>query len=369
MFTTEDRTEVHLSDSEKVRLLELEEEIELAKSAYEQAAFIMGEALAEISRLKLYRETHKRFGDYVLDRFGITREYAHDILKTSSYRKIAIGELGLNESYPFSVNTWITFKRAINKIGKQFGISGKAIEGQLQDIMRQSLKILCDLAPKENNVPVVTPQLMNFFFEAVNDHLDLQTININGQQLTLEEAKNKGLQANIVALAQKNILLNEEIIKSNTINRKESKVITDLPIETDNQEFEIEHYSEGKKDTEIAEVRVAEYLRAMDDIIDVKSVGVRNLGYDLEVLFNNGRKIYVEVKSVKTFSEQFRLTQREHIKANEYKKDYYIAIIVNNEMGRIRFISDPLSKMRPEEVIQTIFYQFNKYSKHLEDEL
>ena len=64
-----------------------------------------------------------------------------------------------------------------------------------------------------------------------------------------------------------------------------------------------------------AEKNAEAYIAALNGVVNVTDVSVANLGYDLEVMLETGRKVYVEVKSVSSFTEPFRLTNNEYSSA------------------------------------------------------
>jgi hypothetical protein len=74
--TTEDMTE-----EEGARLIELEREVE---KAMRSAGRIAGAALAEIRDQRLYRASHQSFGDYVLERHGLSRSTAYRMIETAT---------------------------------------------------------------------------------------------------------------------------------------------------------------------------------------------------------------------------------------------------------------------------------------------
>ncbi len=369
--------ELPLSDAEQRRLVELENLVKESQDAVEKASFVMGKALLEIQKSRLYRATpYNTFGEYVFETFGITREYAIQLANISGYHQIAVEGLHSGESIQMSVNTAITFDVEVRKIAKELGVDRTEIQSQLQSIIKLSLRLLCDIGLNKNNNIVLTPRITKNFFATLNDFVKPSTIEIDGEQLTVEEAKRVSfparlIQSKFLKAAEENIWSKQEIIKSEAINKNTHKPNSENTesVNIEYEEIEVAD-SEGMRDHEIAEVRVAEYIRReVKNVIDVQIVGMRNRGWDLEVLFANDRKIYVEVKSVKSFSEQFRITEREYNKAREYNKDYCIAVIVNNEQGQVKFIPDPLNKLKPEEVIQTVYYRFSKYSNQFKDQI
>lgn len=83
-------------------------------------------------------------------------------------------------------------------------------------------------------------------------------------------------------------------------------------------------------------------------------VSKQNVGYDIEVITNNGRKKFIEIKSVSTFGEPFSLTNNEYSKANESREDYVLAIArQTEEKMEVCFIENPIENLKLErQVVQ-----------------
>ena len=94
-----------------------------------------------------------------------------------------------------------------------------------------------------------------------------------------------------------------------------------------------------------AERNTLEYIKAMDTVLAVSDVSQANLGHDLEVTMKTGRRMFVEVKSVTSFNEPFRLTSNEYATASSAGADYVLAIVVNADQFEIRFVSDPVAAL------------------------
>lgn len=372
-----------LSDEESTRKLALENKVDKAQEEIENAKEkiiaevnkaisaekVMMRALAEIRRDKLFRETHKYFREYAVERFGIKNgQYALNLAQAGDY--LSIFSETFEDADALSYRTIKSLLVETNKIAEQIGV-GKSEFLLMNPIIESVAIILNDASTKKKDgKPNIKPPILEQVNEMVAKIVKDGTVTIDGVQMKVSEAKEQvmsdnSLQKEIISQMAEQILAKSEIIQNETKINLES---TNKPIQIEVEEFE-EVYSEGKKDTEIAEVRVAEYLRAMKNIANVQTVGIKNRGWDIEATFDNGRKIYVEVKSVKSFNERFRITEREYNKASFYKNDYYIAVIINSEKSQIKFISDIHNKMKPDEVIQTVYYQFNNYSNHLEEEI
>lgn len=125
----------------------------------------------------------------------------------------------------------------------------------------------------------------------------------------------------------------------------------------------------GMRNWRIAELHLAEHLRRLSNVSSVEDVSERNLGHDLEVRFNDGRKIYVEVKAVRSFDEPFKLTNNEFSSASLYSDAYSVALVVNGREPQIKFISNPLSKLDFEKVVERFSLKFKEYSVKLADRL
>lgn len=91
-----------------------------------------------------------------------------------------------------------------------------------------------------------------------------------------------------------------------------------------------------------AEKNAAAWFSALKDVLNVKDVSQANVGYDLEVMFRDGKRNYVEVKSVKRMGEPIRLTNNEHATGYQHGESYVLAVVVNSEPFEIRLIKDPI---------------------------
>ena len=86
---------------------------------------------------------------------------------------------------------------------------------------------------------------------------------------------------------------------------------------------------------------------------EAKDVSTQNLGYDVESTMPNGRKRYIEVKSVSRSDSSFSLTNNEYTAAHQYGDDYYICLLQQgDEKSKAIFIQNPLKKLRLEKRIR-----------------
>lgn len=89
-----------------------------------------------------------------------------------------------------------------------------------------------------------------------------------------------------------------------------------------------------------AEQRVVIIEKSMGN--DAKDVSRMNVGYDIESVDKNGRKRYIEVKSLNKDTSEFSITNNEYTTAHQYGKDYYICLLFEN---KAIYIQDPLKAL------------------------
>ena len=116
-----------------------------------------------------------------------------------------------------------------------------------------------------------------------------------------------------------------------------------------------------------SEKNAQEYLKALNVALSVKDVTEANLGYDLEMMLHNGKRIYIEVKSVNTFSEPFKISNNEYSSAHNYGSDYYIALVINNDDFKIKFIPNPIKTLNFEKKCERWSWFCGEYINELQE--
>lgn len=132
------------------------------------------------------------------------------------------------------------------------------------------------------------------------------------------------------------------------------------------QEFNTKKYPNIQK-WRSTEINLTEYLRYFDFIDDVKDVSVSNLGYDLEVKLKDGKKVYIEVKSVASFSQPFKITNNEYTCAHNYGDSYYIALVINDDDFIVKFIQNPIETLHFEKKCEQWSWYCEDYKVDLLD--
>ncbi len=94
------------------------------------------------------------------------------------------------------------------------------------------------------------------------------------------------------------------------------------------------------------EKNVCTLLESMPNVKIVRDVSEQNLGYDIEVLMNDGKKQYYEVKSVEYLGASISITNNEYSTANQYGNNYFLAIAnQTNDEIEVCFVQNPIQTL------------------------
>lgn len=192
----------------------------------------------------------------------------------------------------------------------------------------------------------------------INNSSELDTIfidylnnNVDGADLLLF-FKKLGIESN-----QKVGIANENEIEV-------QKVIDEEPIFKSPSSFKA---TPDIKKWRSAEKNAQEYLKVLNVALSVKDVTEANLGYDLEMMLHNGKRIYIEVKSVNSFIEPFKISNNEYSSAHNYGSDYYIALVINNDDFKIKFVPNPIKTLSFEKKCERWSWFCGEYIDELQE--
>jgi hypothetical protein len=115
------------------------------------------------------------------------------------------------------------------------------------------------------------------------------------------------------------------------------------------------------------ENNAAEYLKVLASVVSVEDVTQANLGYDFDVLLKNGRKIFVEVKSISSFSEGFKITNNEYSSAHSYGEAYFLALVVNGEPFQLKLVANPIKFLKFDKKCERWSWYCDEYQDFLVD--
>lgn len=95
------------------------------------------------------------------------------------------------------------------------------------------------------------------------------------------------------------------------------------------------------------EENVTSILKSMDGVKDAIDVAKSNLGYDIDLLLEDGTHEYYEVKSVSYLGDSFTMTNNEFSSAIQYKEKYNLAIVnCQNDKISLCIINDPTNTLQ-----------------------
>ena len=116
-----------------------------------------------------------------------------------------------------------------------------------------------------------------------------------------------------------------------------------------------------------AEKNALEYLNALNGVLSVGDVTAANMGYDLEVMLESGIRIYIEVKSVSSFNEPFKITNNEYSSAHNFGDKYYLALVINDEPFQMKLVPDPINNLSFQKQVERWSWLCENYSHNLQD--
>ena len=131
--------------------------------------------------------------------------------------------------------------------------------------------------------------------------------------------------------------INDTYIKN--VNGKISDSVKSSPYSQDTHKNNIKKWRS-------AEINLVSILNQQPDVKRALDRSQSNLGYDIEVYYNDGSVNYIEVKSVERLGDSISLTNNEYSTANELKDDYLIAIVNQSEdQIRVCYIKNPIETL------------------------
>ena len=246
-------------------------------------------------------------------------------------------------------------KRKISEIGLAT-ILGKSIKKYRYDfsdkIIKQLSAIPIFVTPKgqvEASKVKEYSELSEKYKHVLNDICDMDDIRFAFKKLGIE-FKSAKTDLELVSRINNN---NDIIPKSNFFSNLFSKRGKPVEYIGKDDKKEIQNFNKTRtaniQQWRSTEINLVEYLKWFDNIETSKDVSISNLGYDIEVKLKNGRKLYIEVKSMISFSQPFKITNNEYTCAHNYGNDYYIALVINDDNFQVKFIKNPIENLHFEK--------------------
>lgn len=196
---------VPLNEGERKRLEELKAEILDAKQAFEHAPFRMMNALIEIRNGNLHRESGKSLAEFASDEFGITPQYASNMIQSAEFR-LVLAEIGTTPlALAESVQATQRWLRDTNKIAQILNMPKSDFE-QMKPIISEVAEIVAELATDENGeLTSAAPRVFSAANVVVMEIVKSGTVEIENEQVTIEDA----LKLKILDLGVKSQIINQ----------------------------------------------------------------------------------------------------------------------------------------------------------------
>lgn len=192
-------------------------------------------------------------------------------------------------------------------------------------------------------------ELSEKYKHVLNDTCDMDDIRFAFKKLGIEFKSNQTDTELVNKIDNNNDINSKSNFFSNLFNKREKSVEY---IEKEENK-EIQNFNKRRTPNiqkwRSTEINLVEYLKCFDNIETAKDVSISNLGYDIEVKLTNGRKLYIEVKSMISFSQPFKITNNEYTCAHNYGNDYYIALVINDDDFQVKFIKNPIENLHFEK--------------------
>lgn len=217
---------IEMTAKEMKRLNKLESDYEKIDELEKHIPFEKGKILNEIRQDKLYRATHRTFGEYALARFGITRSYAQILAQTAGIPELLAEAVETGTEFNISVKAASALMADANKIADRLGV-GKMEFDAIKPILQNTLAVMASVAPKNDKGEIeITQKFVASFNETIASHLTDGVVTIGGKQMTVEAAGEKGLlnhslRAEVLETAAEQIKSNAEKIRSEIKKKKE----------------------------------------------------------------------------------------------------------------------------------------------------
>jgi hypothetical protein len=210
----------------------IRDSIKHKQSLIQKIPVLIGYDLAEMHEQQLYLCEYKDFETCVKSEFGLSREYAYELMEAAIIHNEVRKELGTEQADSLAIKSFGAFAKTSLEIGKRLGFEGNNSEilASVSEIVRTNIRTVADIAPKRSDgSPIITQQTTKAILETVTEFVTSNTAEYDGEQMPLDKTNESGITS-LLAENQALHIITEQI---------KSK-----------KEYLREHYEQGKKNTE-----------------------------------------------------------------------------------------------------------------------
>lgn len=227
--------ELPLTKTDEKRFNKLKQQYREADNLEVQIPFVKARILEEIRQNKLFRKDYKTFGDFAFKEFSITREYAQQLAAIAGYPELVAETNSVSESVRLSVNAAIQMDREFGKLADDTGID-REFRDTMRPLMRDVVKLLVDVSPKDERGNIIpSPRVVTNLLDTVRETVKSGTVDIGGEQMTVEEAQSKNLLgastlATVLEASAESIKSHRQTIIQDAQRRNEKRTEPHAPV-------------------------------------------------------------------------------------------------------------------------------------------
>lgn len=247
----------------------------------------------------------------------------------------------------------------LNVFLEQFGIK----QLDINFLLKESVKLKFSLSTRIN---IIKNVILKYEFNTPNDIknllLNANLFENNNKIVKLGNVKNiSDIDENLISQLNEMIGDNKKI--DYFLQKFNIRLNSNLLVQTHSSNVNTNGNRNVIKKWRSVEENAKLLLEETKDVIKVIDVSMRNIGYDLEVSYNDGSKKYFEIKSVNSFGDLISITNNEYLTAIKNPNDYNLMIVQQTNTKIVAMIiNDPIGTLDIEKRVKSFEWVCNSYN-------
>lgn len=247
----------------------------------------------------------------------------------------------------------------LNVFLEQFGIK----QLDINFLLKESVKLKFSLSTRIN---IIKNVILKYEFNMPNDIknllLNANLFENNNKIVKLGNVKNiSDIDENLISQLNEMIGDNKKI--DYFLQKFNIRLNSNLLVQTHSSNVNTNGNRNVIKKWRSVEENAKLLLEETKDVIKVIDVSMRNIGYDLEVSYNDGSKKYFEIKSVNSFGDLISITNNEYLTAIKNPNDYNLMIVQQTNTKIVAMIiNDPIGTLDIEKRVKSFEWVCNSYN-------
>lgn len=180
----------NLTDEEAKERVGFEKIVEKNLNDFQKASFQIGGALTAINQKRLYRNTHKTFEDYVMERFGLSKPHAYSVMNAAvTFTALTEGEAVDLKSLP-SITAADAITRGVRGLLKEGGMADNPeVEAISRQLARNAYQLAVQNAPVDKDgAPILSPDHIASTFGVLNEVAKAGVVTVDGKNIPINLA-------------------------------------------------------------------------------------------------------------------------------------------------------------------------------------